>query len=120
MKSNASVDGLDDHIDSITRTVSDSSDSNMTDAEVEMDIPIHKTIHHFPGWEESQDVQPCNVLFLLPGQNINKQQIVKILTFHGNKATLSKTKHKELMDMRSTPDLKHFDSSEVSSLMIYI
>ena len=41
MKSNGSengVDGLDDHRGSITRTVSDSSDSNMSDAEVNMDI----------------------------------------------------------------------------------
>ena len=36
MKSNASVDGLDDHRGSITRTVSDSSDSNMSDAEVDI------------------------------------------------------------------------------------
>ena len=51
MKSNESengVDGLDDDR-GITRTVSDSSDSNMSEAEVDMDIPIDNTIHHFPG-----------------------------------------------------------------------
>ena len=53
--------------------------------------------------------------------NINNQQIIQIFTFQANKATLSKTSHKKLVDMRSlsTPDFKQFDSSEVSRLMIY-
>ena len=52
MKSNESendVDGLGDHRGSITRTVSDSSDSNMSDAEVDMVIPINNNINNFSG-----------------------------------------------------------------------
>ena len=58
----------------------------------------------------------------MPGQKVIRRKIIQIFTFQENKAALSKTKHKKLVDIRSlsTPDLKLFDSSEVSRQMVYI
>jgi hypothetical protein len=123
VKSNESengVDGLDDDR-GITRTVSDSSDSNMSDAEVNMDITKDNPIHHSQVEKSNKMYSRAMSSSYCQVNNINNQEIIQIFTFQANKATLSKTSHKKLVDIRSlsTPDLNQFDS-EVSRFMIYI